>query len=778
MTGQGGEGELHTEFRLDADGALRGFVLDPEVPDRRFVVEILADGLPVALVRSIEYRAGLAAGDGCHGFAVRLGGAVLAGAERVEARLANAAAPFGRLLGPFAAAPAVGPPPGLGAVRWSGGLTLAGWRAGDGPQPPVVKALVDGREVARTACRGWVEVADGGAMRVARGFVLRLPRRFADGRVQTVEVLAEDGTPLEGSPLLAFALADGFADVVDRFAEIESERVRARFADGLLPQAVPFSAFEPWRDRFPPRPAPSGAEERFVVIVVGEGGLDATLASLEGQHGCDWRVAVLPSAGSAVSFPPLALRKLLGTEAGDCDLFVATVAGAVFRPDALALLADAARRFPSAAALYGDLGPGQGADGPLGFPAFDEELFLEQGYSGLCFAMRPAIARSAHPDTDSLFALFPFPDPGSPAPAPETPVHLPAVLCDLPRLTEDRVRSSLAAATARRLTSAGIDAEVVERSSPVPAVRVRRRPAASASAVSILVATRDDGAALAATLESVTATCGTIELDVVIADGGSRDPGTLSRLAELRRARMRVLDMDGWSSTARRLDAAARAARCDHILFLEAGLIAREAGWLGEMLSRATAPRCGAVGALIASPRGVVRHAGFVLGPRFSAVDRFGGSHVSETGHAGWLDVAQEVSAVSIAGMLTGRRDFEAVGGFDALRFPTSFFDVDYCLRLRAAGRRVLFTPDARLELDRWDPRDGSALRQPFADRQRAVLAERWRLVPGCDPFYSPWMAADGPTHSGLAWPPPPFEARQPHAPTPFPSRVETSEDR
>ncbi len=776
MTGQGGEGELDTEFRLDADGALRGFVLDPEVPDRRFVVEILADGLPVALVRSIEYRAGLAAGDGCHGFAVRLGGAVLAGTERVEARLANAAEPFGRLLGPFQVAPTVGPPPGPGAVRWSGGLTLAGWRAGDGPEPPMVKALVDGREVARTACRGWVEVADGGAMRVARGFVLRLPRRFADGHVQTVEVLAEDGTPLEGSPLLAFALADGFADVVDRFAEIESERARARFADGLLPQAMPFSAFEPWRDRFPPRPAPPGAEERFVVIVVGEGGLDATLASLEGQRGCDWRVAVLPSAGSAVSFAPPALRELLRTEAGDCDLFVATVAGTVFRPDALALIASAARRFPSAAALYGDLGPGQGADGPIGFPAFDEELFLEQGYSGLCFAMRPATARSAHPDTDSLFALFPFPDPGSLAPGPETPVHLPAVLCDLPRLTGDRVRSCLAAATARRLTSVGIDAEVVERSSPVPAVRVRRRP--PASAVSILVATRDDGAALAATLESVMATCGTVELDVVIADGGSRDPGTLSSLAEVRRAGMRVLDMDGWSSTARRLDAAARAARCDHILFLEAGIVAREAGWLGEMLSRAAAPRCGAVGALIASPRGVVRHAGFVLGPRFSAVDRFGGSHVSETGHAGWLDVAQEVSAVSAACMLARRRDFEEVGGFDVRTFPTSSFDVDHCLRLRAAGLRVLFTPDATLECAGETIAERTVVAPPSLDRQRAALAERWRLVPGCDPFYSPWMAMDGPTHSGLAWPPPPYEARQPHPPAPSSSGVGTSEAR
>ncbi|MBE7190511.1 MAG: glycosyltransferase family 2 protein [Jatrophihabitans endophyticus] len=289
---------------------------------------------------------------------------------------------------------------------------------------------------------------------------------------------------------------------------------------------------------------------------------------------------------------------------------------------------------------------------------------------------------------------------------------------------------------------------------------------------------RDDGADLAATLKGVAGTCRDVRLDVVIADGGSTDPDTLSVLAEARRTGMRVLDMDGWSSPARRLDAAARAARSDDLVFLEAGVVPRGAGWVEELLSRAAAPRCGAVGALIASPNGVVYHAGFAVGPRFSVADRFGGSHASEAGHAGWLDVAQEVSAVSIAGMLTRRQDFEAVGGFDALRFPTSFFDVDYCLRLRAASRRVLFTPDARFELERWDPRNGSALWQPFADRQRAALAERWRLVPGCDPFYSPWMATDGPTHSGLAWPPPPFEARQPHAPTPFPSRVEMSEAR
>ncbi len=762
MTDDGLAGRLRAALALEPGGVLAGFAVDPASPDRRLIVEILADGLPVALVRACEYRPDLVVGDGCYGFAVRPSPETLANARSVSARLANAERPFGRLAGPFSDL-LPGDVKRTGVVRWTGGLTLTGWRGGppDGP-PPTVKALIDGQEVARASCVGWDEVREAGVPRLVRAFRLDLPRHLADGRVHDVEVLTEEGADLDGSPQPVFALADSFAEALDRLGEVETERVRARFTDGLLPQSVPFSAFAGWRARFPVREPGSGGAGHVAVLIVGEDGLEDTFASLERQRGCTWSVAALEASHSPAGFAPRALRAFREGGCAGCDLVVATVAGARLAPDALSLLLDAQRRFPDAAAVYGDLGPGPGGEAPLGFPAFDEELFLEQGYCALLFGFRPALLDAAPSDCDSLFALFPPPTFRGEEADRARPAHVPVVVADVPRLPAAVLGPALAAATVRRLARAGVDAAVSDRAgASVAACRVVR--AVPNRALSVAIACRDDGLGLARSLEALRAAAGEAALDVVIADGGSSDPETVRAIADAERQGARVLASGAWSSTAGRLDAAARAARYDRLLFLRPGITAAREGWLAEMTSRLEAPGSGAIGALIGSRRGLVLHAGYVIGPRFAAVGRFRGCHVTEPGYAGRLEVAHEVSAVSAACMLTRRRWFEEAGGFDARRFPMALFDVDYCLRLRSAGLRVLFTPDARLvEDDRPGAPDGSP-----PSREAAALGSRWALVPGCDPFYSPWMAMDGQPFSGLAWPPAPTDPRQTGRPTP-----------
>jgi GT2 family glycosyltransferase len=60
----------------------------------------------------------------------------------------------------------------------------------------------------------------------------------------------------------------------------------------------------------------------------------------------------------------------------------------------------------------------------------------------------------------------------------------------------------------------------------------------------------------------------------------------------------------------------------------------------------------------------------------------------------------QEVRSLSGACILLERAAFEAIGGFDE-RFFLYAEDVDLCLRLRAAGGRLMFVPEAIVEHDR-----------------------------------------------------------------------------
>ncbi len=752
---------LAVAFTVAADGTARGHVADPGDPTRRFVVELLADGLPLALVRAHRFSPACAAlrfGDSCYGFSYGLPDAVLARAVRLEARLANT----GELVGAV-----TGEGRGLvrsdagavGHARWAGGLRITGWVEDDGEDTPWVRAVVDGLTAARAPCDAWTFRPDPGARRAVRSFNLCLPAALADGRVRAVGVETDRGEVLAGSPCLAVAFADGLAGVVERAAEVESERLRARFADGLLPQSLPFSSLDGWLARFPLPQAEARARLRVVLLLTGEAGLDDTLASLDRETGVDWSVAVLAGGAGAAGFKPGQVVAALAADPSGCDLAVAAPSGTRFSAGALPLLHDGLRRHPRAALAYGDLVVERdGQRWPLGFPAYDEERALEQGYCGLVFAFRPEAAARVPDGCDNLYGVCAGLCDADPDAAP---VHLPVLVATLPPIDLDEVRPALLHATRARLAARGAAAATeIMPGTAFPAVRVRRPP--PPGEVSVVVAVRDGAEDLGRTLDALE---GTPPGRLVLADNETTEPGARALLERAARSGHTVVPVPGWFSLARVLNAGAAAARGDHLLFLASGTVPGSADWLDEMLGRLAGTAVGAVGALVGWGAGVVRHAGLVLGPRLSAVARFTDRLLGDDGYGGLLKAAHRCSAVSSACMLTPRRLFASLGGFDAVRFSIRHHDVDYCLRLRARGFHTVLTPHARLVCDAPDrlPPDETAWAD-LAAREDAVLRETWGLAPGRDPYYSPWLNGDGPPYSGLAWPPAPFAARQPAA--------------
>jgi hypothetical protein len=75
-----------------AGGQVVGHVFDEADLEKRFVVELLIDGLPAALARAERFDADLARdgfGDGCYGFGFFVDAAALSSAHVLEVRLAN-----------------------------------------------------------------------------------------------------------------------------------------------------------------------------------------------------------------------------------------------------------------------------------------------------------------------------------------------------------------------------------------------------------------------------------------------------------------------------------------------------------------------------------------------------------------------------------------------------------------------------------------------------------------------------------------------------------------
>ena len=103
----------------------------------------------------------------------------------------------------------------------------------------------------------------------------------------------------------------------------------------------------------------------------------------------------------------------------------------------------------------------------------------------------------------------------------------------------------------------------------------------------------------------------------------------------------------------------------------------------------------GVVGGTLLYANGALQHAGVVWtaeGPTHAMI----GEHRLTSGPAERLRMTHDCFGVSGACMFFRRDVFLTVGGY-AHRFPTNYNDVDFCLKLRAHGLRVVFNPDVRI---------------------------------------------------------------------------------
>jgi GT2 family glycosyltransferase len=754
-----------------------GYAYDSERPDRRLVLEFLVDDAPAALCRADLFDANLARqgqGDGCYAFLFSLPAGALEGARRLEIRLANGAAPLASLHAPFAVADAESGSDG--EVRWFGGLRLNGCLGVAGSGEAGVRALVEGKVVAQASPNSWVNIGEGAQTRSRRAFDLFLPETFADGCAHHARVVDQDGRDLPGSPVFFVAFPDGLAQALQKCADLDSHRLRAEFFDRLMPQSLPFTEIGDWKRRFA-LPAPAAGETApIVVVLIGEDGAEASFETLEAQEGCDWLATIMETPGGAARFDAAALAEFLTREAGASEVVVFALGGASFAPSALALLAAALKKFTAAPWAYADftLTGADGGEWPAALSAFDYERLLEQGAGALFFAARrdyldAALAAGA----DSLFRVCNYAfdrrrarGPRQSVPLADVPVHVPGFLARLPRFDAKAMTPALAVAAKAHFDARRMPTRIESAGGfSFPRIRAARTPAPGK--VSILIPTRDRVDLLKPCIDSLFATVDLAFHELIVLDNDSADPETLSYFEQVSARGVRVFRVGGSFNFARIVNAGAAVASGQYLLLLNNDVEALRKGWLEEMLGRIAEPDVGAVGAHLLWPSGVVQHGGVVLGPRLAAAHAFNDRMDGDPGYADLLLVAHECSAVTAACLLTEKALFDSLGGFDALNFPVNFNDVDYCLKLRALGLRVVQTPHAKL-LHRESAsrgKDEALDKSQRTQRELRNLRTAWGDALVADPSYSPLLSLDPIPYSALAWPPRPAKPRQPGFP-------------
>ena len=336
--------------------------------------------------------------------------------------------------------------------------------------------------------------------------------------------------------------------------------------------------------------------------------------------------------------------------------------------------------------------------------------------------------------------------------SPKEIQHIPAVLVHLPWPGAERpseVSQRSVEAVANHLLRVGIDAEV--GLSAQGYCRVRYRLPAAPPMVSIIIPTRDALHHLRKCIDSVLSGSTYKNFEVLVVDNQSSEVETLEYLAALQaHPQVRVLRFPRPFNYSAINNFAVDSTRGEALCLLNNDTEVITPDWLEEMLGHLIQPDVGVVGAKLYFSDRRVQHAGDTVGPGGCAHHLHSFLEHDAPGYCGRAVQAQDLSAVTGACLLTWRKLYQELGGLDEAHLAVAFNDVDYCLRVREAQRRVVWTPYAELFHHESVSRgkDDNAEKIARAEREVRFMRKRWKHLLHHDPFYNPNLSYERPDFS------------------------------
>ena len=454
----------------------------------------------------------------------------------------------------------------------------------------------------------------------------------------------------------------------------------------------------------------------------------ATIASLQAQVYPRWQLSI--SGGSAL---PAGIAGLaagdarIGTDDGPApaspgDLVGRALAGDVFAPHAMAVLADAAHERPDITAFYGDeevLLPSGRLGEPRLLPAFSRRFQARSGYLGHGMFVRAGCLAAAGCGKT---------------------VHL--AQADGERLAEALARQPDGAVLhIRRVLRSCPPRVPASGSAPATVPVAGGRPPAWPK-VAIVIPTRDHPKLLAKCIEGLDTLTDYPDFEVVLVDNGTTDTKALALIESLKaNPRYTILHRPGPFNYSALCNDGAAASDAPMLLFLNNDIVMLNDQWLKPLVALALEPDVGVVGSKLLFPNGRIQHAGVVLGLGSIAGHIYRGAAADIPGYLDRLTVPHEVSSVTGACIAIERRKFDAIGRFDAENLPVELNDIDLCLRAAEHGLTTLWTPESVLCHLQSASRGFQVKPYKIYDKERRFFIARWANVIRDDPYFHPALS-------------------------------------
>ena len=260
--------------------------------------------------------------------------------------------------------------------------------------------------------------------------------------------------------------------------------------------------------------------------------------------------------------------------------------------------------------------------------------------------------------------------------------------------------------------------------------------------VSVIIPNKDHRADLDLCLTSLLDKGSYRNLEVIVVENNSTEPETFDYYEELqeKRKNVRVVTWKREFNFSAINNYGVTFAHGEYLLFLNNDVEVIEPDVIREMLGYARRDDVGIVGARLLYQDDTIQHAGVVIGFGGIAGHTFIGLHQAENSYFHRAMCAQDYSAVTAACMMSKRSLFDQVGGFRE-ELAVAFNDIDYCLKIRSLGKKVVYNPYALLyhyESKSRGLEDTPEKVERF-NREVARFIGYWpEIVINGDPYYNP----------------------------------------
>ena len=231
--------------------------------------------------------------------------------------------------------------------------------------------------------------------------------------------------------------------------------------------------------------------------------------------------------------------------------------------------------------------------------------------------------------------------------------------------------------------------------------------------------------------------------EIVCVVNESVEPEILRELRDLAGERLRLVRYTKPFDFSAKINLGAVHSEGKHLLLLNDDIEATTPNWIERMVMYSERDGIGAVGGKLLWGDSRLQHVGvdFEGGLPHHTYRGFAGDF---SGYANSVLIARNCLAVTGACLMTRADVFAELGGLTTT-LPVNFNDIDYCLKVHAGGRRIVYDPD--LVLDHFE----SSSRDPVVEAWEVEqLVARWAHVAAVDPYVNPNVRRGMPRLSSL----------------------------